>query len=508
MKQGRPPIGSQRTSLGPSLEGLALRLMLRRMRLKPSGFSSVMGVSRGTVSRWLSSRARGPSWLDIGTGLQVACSGRPPTPLHQPSAWVRIPEQNNKKHLKTDHDDLLIDIPLLAAMSVQRHLGTAPVARGHAPIMGLDRLAATASVENQGQFVTMMKNTLNPVHLGGNSLYRWAAKTTQGLFIQAGPRFQNPRIDPNTGELLEPHFIRVDIPGRLIQNAPLLTSLMSSILHPVVNPSSWETTLIDFAATYDEPHFAILNLDRRARTVTVRRPQHESLRELAINTYFGSKTSARYVRCYNKQTEVADKLLSKAKDATALLARLHDEFAASFDGFDDDELPDTAELDGDGLMMALQADEKAAWKWPSSIRRWSHAHRIEGSVRPRSLSSDGAIDRHPAGLAQRIVDHANPFTHHQVVHLGLVAPDSAIAPILVWTRVEGMRSVQRDIDAVSRTPAEGHVFRTLFLDELDRLADATEWHGLEHPDLLLRRHADELQQVLDKAFSTSGGATC
>lgn len=500
VKLGRPLSGEARTVLGRGLDGLLLRLCLHRMGLNQGQFSELMGSPPGTISRWMMGRSKGPAWPDIRAALQDARSGRMPSPLDQPHLWIKNPESRSTNLQKLSQDQSL-DSPLCAAQAVQNLIGTAPLASGHQPILELDRIAATAAVEDEEAFVTMMKTTLQPMTMSRDSLYRWSGRTQHGLFVQAGPRFQNERVDPETGEILEPSFVRVDISGQLLRKAHLLRSRMETVFGPFVEWSSWQVTLIDFAATYNEPHLAILSLDRRVWRTTIRRPGHRALRDLAINHYFGSKRSSRYIRAYNKRTETADKLLTNRKTGPEVWEGLCQRHVELFDGFDEELIENLdCEPDGDSVVSDLQFDEAHGQRWPASIRRWLDAHRIEASIKPSSASKARAYDRHPSGLVGRIIERANPFTHHQVVHLGVVDPSSTIAPLLVWARIEGLQSVLRDIKAASKTRPERDAFRRLLFEELETLADSTEWYGFVHPDVLLRVHADRLQRNLDELF--------
>lgn len=504
VKLGRPPAGDVRTPIGRTLHGLILRLALRRLGLNRREFAELMDVPKGTVSRWLNGRTNGPAWSDLRSALQGARSNRRPSPSDEPCLWIGNPTSRTPTFQKPNQDPGLDDATH-AAQAVQTALSTVPVAAGHDPIIELDRIAATGAVADKQAFVQMMRATLQPVTMSRRSPYRWSGRTPQGLFVQAGPRFQSEIVDPETGEVLEPSFVRVDISGQLLQKPQLLRTLMAGVFGRFVERSSWQVTLIDLAATYNEPHFAVLGLDRRARTLTVRRSSHPFLRSSALNQFFGTKRSSRSIRHYNKRTERADKLLMDP----AMGPQLWSLFAPL-----DPDVPTTERDDaGDrGHSNSMEGSSRGPARfqnlsWPAYIMDWDHAHRIEGSVRPPSRSRSYAIDRHPTGLIRRIAEHANPFKHHDVLHLGVVPRESPMVPILVWARVEGLTTILDAVDAVSKSRAEKEAFRRILFEELEVLAESTEWHGFHHPDVLLRVHADRLQHCLDEVFAGASRGT-
>jgi hypothetical protein len=230
------------------------------------------------------------------------------------------------------------------------------------------------------------------------------------------------------------------------------------------------------------------------------------LRPLAVNQRFGSRESQRLIRTYNKAIEPADKLLIDGEHGTRLQKNLVAEYQQFFEDFDPDIVADVdPEPDGTDVVMSLRYAPETSWRWPEHTRGWAHIHRVEASVRPKALSSGGILDRRPEGFVRRLIQDANPFQKHRVVHLGLVEPHSPWAPLWVWSRIEGTRSAHRQAVQSGKRLREQRQFRALFLDELERLEGTTEWHGFRHPDLVLRLYADQLQNQLDLIFARESG---
>jgi len=482
-RPGRPRQGAQRALLEQNGSATALRLLLWRSGLQEADFARELGVSRSTLSRWLNGVRSAPPTDELRAALQVAGRQRYVTPIPDPSLRVRP-----FGHLGEGW------FPRAAARAVQKHIigGFEPPHQD--PVILLDRVAAVFEPRSRSEYVAFLKATCRHLPTSPEYPFNLSFASNYDLHVSVGPRFPGVRVHPDTGEILDKSFARIDISGRLLQKRELVIQLLQHLVHRHLEPDSLEVTLLDIAVDYAVPSLAVLHHDTRVQKVRLRCPDHRWLMNEAVNTYLGSKNSSRFIRTYDKVIERCDKLLRSRGGLEDRVRRKTLEF---FAGFDEDLLPAGAfEPERDDVVLDLRTDPDLREEWPPHLDRFWNVHRIEASVRPRPLSS-GGIDRRPEGLIQGVLDRVNPFGTLWTIHLGLVDPGSFWMPIMLWSRVEGTRRILNDIVQNERGSRSGRSGPEQFLDELERLAEATEGNGLEHPDVVLRMHVDQLQKDLD-----------
>lgn len=116
---------------------------------------------------------------------------------------------------------------------------------------------------------------------------------------------------------------------------------------------------------------------------------------------------------------------------------------------------------------------------------------VTGSEEP-SFGPDSWQKRQPSSTA------SNPFEHHQVIHLGLVDPEAPWPPSSSGLVSRASRlSLASSRGSRGGRPSATDFVQWCCLEELDRLAEATEHSALLHPDVLLRLHTDLLQSELE-----------
>jgi hypothetical protein len=139
------------------------------------------------------------------------------------------------------------------------------------------------------------------------------------IHISFRPQGRRNRVHPETGEILDANFARIEVFGRLLTNLPRAKALLDIYLHPFLQPGTLDVTLLDIALDYDLPSFAVLHHDERTRKSTSGRPRHPWLQSEALNWTFGGRTSQRFIRTYDKLAERADRILDLDEELVARL---------------------------------------------------------------------------------------------------------------------------------------------------------------------------------------------
>jgi len=464
-------------------------MLLAHHRVNQSRFSEVMGVDKLTVSRWLSGGKQAPAAGDLQEALQVACNYsnvRPSTGL--PWLWI-------------NREDLWNFPFQTESLSMQKALATLDDILVPAPILTLDRITVCFHVESELRRRFLESLGVHERIYTDHSPYRRSWRTRNGLFISASPRFPGQRVDPDTGEVFDGRpFARVDVPSRMLQFPDGLRAMLAYLVGPFVAPNTLELTLIDFACDYRVDSWLMLHFEEFGARRSLKRyhsgqPEHDWLAGLSSNQYFGSKSSTRYIRAYDKNVERADKLLIARSSGPLLQAKIQADWSRTFQ---DDEYGEV-EPDGLSVVQELRLDEQTREFWPAHLRRVSQAHWVEASVRPRSIGS-GGFDRRPAGLVDRLIEHNDPFNTHRIVHLGFLQPDSMWLPVLLRARLHGVAAPLQALRRIRGRANQGCVLRA-YRDELTRLAEITASRLIVTPDQALRASAVQLQSQLDRIFA-------
>ncbi|MEM1023767.1 MAG: hypothetical protein AAF627_20360 [Myxococcota bacterium] len=213
-----------------------------------------------------------------------------------------------------------------------------------------------------------------------------------------------------------------------------------------------------------------------------------------MNWTFGSRTSERFIRTYDKLAERADRILDLDEE---LAARLQ---AEAWMNCDPDGMM-MGEPSPDGLTTIEELRMEPSWRsfYTEHMLAFSRVHRVEASCRPKGPGQDG-IDRRPPGLLDRICDRVRPFEGHRFVHVGLLDSSDFWTPFMVRARADGASSVQERLRRLQKPHVRGAASNALSDRILDS-ASITEQAGLESPSFVLKRAQSTLQKQLEHVLS-------
>jgi len=350
----------------------------------------------------------------------------------------------------------------------------------------LDRIAATFEVQNRTTFGAFISRSMlpHPPRKEGFAPFKFCFKSDD-IHISFQPQGPRNRVHPDTGEILDANFARIEVFGRLLANLPKARALLDIFLHPFLEPGSLDVTLLDIALDYDVPSFAVLHHDERARKSTSGRPRHPWLENEALNWTFGSRTSQRFIRTYDKLAERADRILDLDH---GVVARLQAEAWMYSD-------PNEPSPDGLTTIEVLRLEPSWRSFYREHMLAFSRVHRVEISCRPKG-PGQGGIDRRPPGLLDRICDRLRPFDGHHMVHVGLLDPSDFWTPFLVRARAEGVSAVRRRLHRLQKSHHRQASSNAL-VDRILYYSKRTEQAGLEGPDRVLGRARRMLQSQLN-----------
>jgi hypothetical protein len=432
------------------------------------------------MTKWISGGMKAPPRSELIRGLQYACSGRG----YDPASF-------SIKRLGQPGLAANEGRSLFAAHAVQRYVGKGFVPPERGPVVSLDRLAATFEVRSRKEFRDFIFRSMLPHPPRGNEFapFKFSFKS-DNIHISFQPQGPRHRVHPDTGEILDANFARIELFGRLLTNLPKAKALLNIFLHPFLDPGTLDVTLVDIAVDYDVPSFAVLHHDERTRKSTSGRPRHPWLQNEALNWTFGGRTSQRFIRTYDKLAERADRILDLDEE---LAARLQAEAWMNCD-------PDggmLGEPSPDGLTTIEELRLEPSWRsfYPEHMLAFSRVHRVEASCRPKGPGQNG-IDRRPPDLLDRIRDRVRPFEGHHLVHVGLLDPGDFWTPFLVRARADGVPSVQQRLHRLQKNHHRQASSDGL-LERIIAYAHLTEQAGLESPARVLDRARPALQRQLD-----------